>query len=268
MKATSRRLVAGTTTLMLALGGLSAPCGLISSASAHARAHRAAHSAAKRRGGERRVEGSLDYELAPAGSSLPATQTITLFLPGGVRVAGAKMPQCNPQALEKSGPAACPKGSSIGTGSATGWTLGQLWPLALSLYNGPAGNLLSYVTATSPVKIETVVEGQVRGPAVPTGRRSRPRSSGAARTAPRRHRADGQPPRARERQVGVAAQHELRAARALRELPLLVHERSDDRGRREPQLRLARRTASAQAGRRREGLTAPPYRTRMAARLP
>jgi hypothetical protein len=174
MLATFRRRRAGTKTVALALGGLLVPLALVCSASAHAGTRHHSRSAAKGRhtglhGGERKVEGSLDYELTPAGNSLPATQTITLLLPGGVRVAGAKMPQCNPTALEKSGPSACPKGSSVGTGSATGWTLGQLWPLTLTLYNGPGGNLLTYVTATTPVKIETVVEGHVTRPGGPYG---------------------------------------------------------------------------------------------------
>jgi hypothetical protein len=173
MIATTRRLGAGTASLALALGGLLGPSALVPSSLAHARGHHRAHSSGKahsgRAGGERRVEGTLDYELSPAGNSLPATQTITLFLPAGVRVAGAKMPKCDPSALERSGPGACPKGSSIGTGSATGWTLGQLWPLTLNLYNGPGGNLESYVTASTPVKIETVVEGHVTRPGGPYG---------------------------------------------------------------------------------------------------
>jgi len=173
MNATSRRLGAGITTLVLMLAGLLGPSALVASSAAHASGHHRHHAKARparaRKHGARAVEGSLSYELTPAGSSLPTTQTITLFLPGGVRVAGGSMPKCNPQALEKSGPAACPKGSSIGTGSATGWTLGQLWPLTLTLYNGPGGSLLSYVTATSPVKIETVVEGHVTSPGGPYG---------------------------------------------------------------------------------------------------
>ncbi|HTZ87703.1 MAG TPA: hypothetical protein VMB05_13635 [Solirubrobacteraceae bacterium] len=170
MKPMFRRPTAGSASLALALLVLFGPSALTASAHAasHKRARQAKHGAHASKG-EKHVEGSLDYELSPAGSSLPATQTITLFLPGGVRVAGASMPKCNPQALEKSGPAACPKGSSIGSGTATGWTLGQLWPLTLTLYNGPGGSLLSYVTATSPVKIETVVEGHVTSPGNPYG---------------------------------------------------------------------------------------------------
>ena len=114
--------------------------------------------------GERPVEGSLSYELTPASSSLPVTQTISLFLPGGVRVAGASMKHCDPAGLEHDGPGACPKQSLLGSGTATGWTLGQLWPLTLTLYNGPGGNLLSYVTASTPVKIETIVPGTVSHP--------------------------------------------------------------------------------------------------------
>jgi hypothetical protein len=173
MNATSRRLSAGTATITLLLAGLFGPSALVTSSAANARGHHGHHATARparaKNHGARRVEGSLTYELTPASSSLPATQTITLFLPGGVRAAGASMPKCNPQALERSGPSACPKGSAVGTGTSTGWTLGQLWPLTLTLYNGPGGSLLSYVTATSPVKIETVVEGHVTSPGGPYG---------------------------------------------------------------------------------------------------
>jgi hypothetical protein len=173
MNATSHRLGAGTATFTLLLVGLFGPSALVASSAASAGRHHGhhakAHPARAKGHGARAVEGSLSYELSPASSSLPATQTITLFLPGGVRVAGGSMPKCNPQALEKSGPSACPKGSLIGTGTSTGWTLGQLWPLTLTLYNGPGGNLSSYVTATSPVKIETVVEGHVTRPGGPYG---------------------------------------------------------------------------------------------------
>jgi len=135
---------------------------------ASARAHSSARSGRgakkKKASGERMVEGSLSYELTPASSALPATQAITLYLPGGVRVAGASMPKCEPTRLEREGPSVCPKRSRLGSGRATGWTLGQLWPLTLTLYNGPGGNLISYVTASSPVRIETIVPGAVRNP--------------------------------------------------------------------------------------------------------
>src|SRR5271167_1660089 len=113
MIATSRRHCAGIATLALVLWASLALAEQASAATPHAHsahaAKRHAHAArrharaakghAKKGGGERKVEGSLDYELTPASSSLPATQTITLFLPGGVSVAGGKMPKCSPQAL-------------------------------------------------------------------------------------------------------------------------------------------------------------------------
>ncbi len=248
MIATSRRLHAGIATLTLVLAASLTPAAYAAHARKHHH-HRAGHAArhharasakAKKGGGERKVEGSLDYELTPASSSLPATQTITLFLPGGVRVAGAKMPKCSPAALEKSGPSVCPKGSQIGTGSATGWTLGQLWPLTLTFYNGPGGNLLSYVTATTPVKIETVVEGHVMKPAGGTYGEEIVATipSALLEPLPGEPGGDGEPARPRERLLGLASQHELRSARARGELQLRLHQWPDDLDRRQPQLRL------------------------------
>jgi hypothetical protein len=125
----------------------------------------AKHKGAKHATGERSLEGSLTIELAPPETTLPATQTITLFLPSGIRDAGAKLPSCNPEKLQASGESACPKGSEIGTGEAAGYTLGVVEPIKLLLYNGPGGSLLTYVVGLDPVSIQVVVQGTVSRPA-------------------------------------------------------------------------------------------------------
>ncbi|HEY7933156.1 MAG TPA: hypothetical protein VID48_04955 [Solirubrobacteraceae bacterium] len=113
---------------------------------------------------EKNVDATFSLELGPPETTLPATQTITLLVPKGIRDAGAKLPFCNPASLESRGEQACPKGSQIGSGTSTGYTLGVVEPLKLLLYNGPGGTLLTYVVGLDPVSIQTVVSGSVSKP--------------------------------------------------------------------------------------------------------
>jgi hypothetical protein len=115
--------------------------------------------------GERKVEGSLTIELAPAETTLPATQSIAVFLPNGIRDAGSKLPACNPEKLQNEGERACPKGSQVGAGEAAGYTLGVVEPIKMLLYNGPKASLLTYVVGLDPVSIQVVVQGSVTRPA-------------------------------------------------------------------------------------------------------
>jgi hypothetical protein len=114
---------------------------------------------------ERKVQASLTIELGPPSTLLPATQTIVLSVPSGIHDAGAKLPVCNPTKLQAEGEKGCPKGSQVGSGTSTGYTLGVVEPLKLLLYNGPGASLLTYVVGFSPVSIQIVVQGSVTRPA-------------------------------------------------------------------------------------------------------
>jgi hypothetical protein len=133
-------------------------------AQASAARHAKTTGAARHGSGERKVEATFTYELAPPETTLPATQTITLLIPKGIRDAGAKLPSCNPRELQNLGERACPKGSLVGSGEAAGYTLGVVEPIKLTLYNGPGGSLLSYVVGLDPVSIQIVVQGAVTRP--------------------------------------------------------------------------------------------------------
>jgi hypothetical protein len=129
--------------------------------------------AAKHRPKERKLDASFSLELSPPTTSLPATQTIDLFVPAGARDAGARLPFCDPVKLQDSGEGACPHGSLVGSGTANGYTLGVVEPLKLLLYNGPHAQLLTYVLGTSPVSIQVVVSGRITRPAGPYGQELR-----------------------------------------------------------------------------------------------
>jgi hypothetical protein len=123
------------------------------------------HKSKSHQSAERNLDASFTLELGPAETTLPATQTITLFVPNGVRDAGAKLPACNPNRLENEGVKACPKGSQVGSGQSDGYTLGVVEPLTLTMFNGPGASLLVYVVGLSPVSIQVVVTGAITHPA-------------------------------------------------------------------------------------------------------
>ncbi len=147
---------------MLLSGALLATAPLAAAPAAGAAKHSGGKHSAPR---ERNLEGSLTIELAPPETTLPQTQTITLFLPNGIRDAGAKLPSCNPEKLQALGETACPKGSQVGGGEAAGYTLGVVEPIKMLLYNGPGASLLTYVVGLDPVSIQLVVQGTVTHPA-------------------------------------------------------------------------------------------------------
>jgi hypothetical protein len=57
----------------------------------------------------------------------------------------------------------CPKGSKVGSGSATGSALGLTENLTVTAYNGPGGNKLELlVDGQSPLQIHSVIEGKLQ----------------------------------------------------------------------------------------------------------
>jgi hypothetical protein len=57
----------------------------------------------------------------------------------------------------------CPKGSKVGSGSATGSALGLTENLTVAAYNGPGGNKLELlVDGQSPLQIHSVIEGKLQ----------------------------------------------------------------------------------------------------------
>lgn len=154
----------------IALGSAAAVLAFAPGAAAHpASGKRAAHAKTGGASGERNLEASIVLKLTPPEESLPITDQINLFVPERFRDAGASLPHCTPAALERKGAAGCPKDSIVGTGRATGYTIlgGQfvIEHLAVTLFNGPTANLLSWVEGRTPVAIEQIVEGVITKPA-------------------------------------------------------------------------------------------------------
>lgn len=138
-------------------------------AAAHGKHGHGKPTSAKHVDGEQNVEASIVLALTPPEESLPQTSRIVLSVPERFRDAGASLPQCSVAVIVSKGTSSCPKGSQIGGGVATGYTIlgGQfvIEHLSVTLLNGPGGELLSWVEGRTPVAIEEVVEGLISKPA-------------------------------------------------------------------------------------------------------
>lgn len=66
------------------------------------------------------------------------------------------------QAQVQQSEAACPKGSKIGSGKATGNALGQTEPLTVTAYNGPSNKIELHVVGAQPLVIDSVIEGKLQ----------------------------------------------------------------------------------------------------------
>jgi hypothetical protein len=104
------------------------------------------------------ISGS-EYE----GSPSPLTE-LTVYAPIGVKIASSGFPTCAPAALEASGPAGCPKGSSAGSrGEGLGVVSfgGDRVPEKVSIQEFfiPAGGLAFYVVGRTPASFEIIEKG-------------------------------------------------------------------------------------------------------------
>jgi hypothetical protein len=114
---------------------------------------------------------TLNYHVTVGtddGTSPPTTATTTVSFGKGIRFNAGKFPSCSLDTLNSKGPSACPKGSKVGTGSATalvGGSPGEPAPtttetLKVTAFNGPGGKKYElYLDGDSPAVIKQAIEG-------------------------------------------------------------------------------------------------------------
>jgi hypothetical protein len=102
------------------------------------------------------------------GTSPPTTKETVVSFGKGIRFNASKFPSCTLDTLNSKGPSACPKGSKVGTGSATalvGGSPGEPAPsttesLKVTAFNGPKGKTyLLYLDGDSPAVIKQAIQG-------------------------------------------------------------------------------------------------------------
>jgi hypothetical protein len=97
-----------------------------------------------------------------SGQSGFATSRTVVHLPKGIVFNYAKFKACSVNTLNSSGPAACPAGSKVGSGTAQGVALGQTENLTVTAFNGGAKQLLLYVQGSAPLQINSTIVGTLK----------------------------------------------------------------------------------------------------------
>jgi hypothetical protein len=108
------------------------------------------------------------------GGFPPPVTGVKFYGPAGAKLTTQGFKTCATSVLEKSGPTACPKGSSAGPkGSASGvvsfGTERVAETVSVQPFFAPGGNLQFFVDGTTPVSIEIISKGNITTSAPPFG---------------------------------------------------------------------------------------------------
>jgi hypothetical protein len=107
----------------------------------------------------------LNVELItqPKAEEAPfATRSTVVHFDKNIKFGGKNLKSCT-SAQVQADDTKCPKGSKVGSGSATGVALGLTENLTVTAYNGPGGSKLELlVDGQSPLQIHSVIEGKLQ----------------------------------------------------------------------------------------------------------
>jgi hypothetical protein len=107
------------------------------------------------------VKLSVTTTTTPKDNTAFATTKAVLYFDKNLVFGGQKFASCTVakvQAAESN----CPKGSKVGSGSATGTALGMTAPLTVTAFNGPGGkSLLLHVVGSQPIAIDSVIDAKL-----------------------------------------------------------------------------------------------------------
>jgi hypothetical protein len=111
----------------------------------------------------RNVKLNVELITQPGPNDGPfATKTTVVHFDKNLKLGGKYLKACSADKV-RSNNTACPKGSKVGSGSATGVALGLTENLTVTAYNGPRGNKLELlVDGTAPLAIHEVIEGKLQ----------------------------------------------------------------------------------------------------------
>ena len=97
-----------------------------------------------------------------AGEPAFATRSTVVHFDKNLKFGGKNLKSCSSSQVQADD-TKCPKGSKVGSGSATGVALGLTENLTVTAYNGPTGNKLELlVDGQSPLQIHSVIEGKLQ----------------------------------------------------------------------------------------------------------
>jgi hypothetical protein len=106
----------------------------------------------------------LTTALSWEGQTPASASTVTaldLWFPTGSLYNGALFPSCSYARLNAEGPAACPKGSIMGSGTATAFADTVVTRPRITVVNGGGSRVYFYTVLNNPARVQVPVIGQV-----------------------------------------------------------------------------------------------------------
>ena len=85
-----------------------------------------------------------------------------LWFPRGSQYNGARYPKCSEGRLARGGPAACPPGSIMGTGSGVAYASTAITRPKMTVVNGGANEVFFYTVLNNPARVREPVVGRVK----------------------------------------------------------------------------------------------------------
>jgi hypothetical protein len=99
--------------------------------------------------------GGLPRSLAPIVTGFG------LWFPRGSQYNGGRYPSCSVSKIDAGGPAACPKGSIMGSGSGVAYASNTITRPKITVVNGGAKQVLFYVVLNNPARVRKAVVGHI-----------------------------------------------------------------------------------------------------------
>lgn len=91
----------------------------------------------------------------------PVITGFGLWFPAGSKYNGARYPSCSAKKIDAGGPAACPNGSIMGSGSGVAYAGSAITRPKITVVNGGAKEVLFYVVLDNPAYVRKAVVGHI-----------------------------------------------------------------------------------------------------------
>jgi hypothetical protein len=98
----------------------------------------------------------------PGDGEKPIIQSAKAFFPKGSLYNGGKYPKCSQNVLARQGPAACPKGSIMGTGGGSAFADTVITHPRITVVNGGATRVYLFTVLDNPARVQAPVPGVIK----------------------------------------------------------------------------------------------------------
>jgi hypothetical protein len=92
----------------------------------------------------------------------PIVTGFDLWFPTGSQYNGGRYPSCSQSRLDRKGPAGCPSGAIMGSGSGTAYADNTITRPKITVVNGGASEVFFYVVMNNPARVREAVVGHIK----------------------------------------------------------------------------------------------------------